>query len=33
LVLATSLDKEKLHPAQWVGVALALVALVLVSAG
>lgn len=33
LVLATSLDKEKLHPAQWVGVGLALVALVLVSAG
>jgi len=33
LVLATSLDKEKLHPAQWAGVALALVALVLVSAG
>jgi drug/metabolite transporter (DMT)-like permease len=33
LVLATSLDKEKLHPAQWVGVGLALIALVLVSAG
>ena len=33
LVLATSLDKEKLHPAQWVGVGLALSALVLVSAG
>jgi drug/metabolite transporter (DMT)-like permease len=33
LVLATSLDKEKLHPAQWVGVGLALAALVLVSAG
>ncbi len=33
LVLATSLDKEKLHPAQWVGVGLALVALVLVSSG
>ena len=33
LVLATSLDKEKLHPAQWAGVGLALVALVLVSAG
>lgn len=33
LVLATSLDKEKLHPAQWVGVGCALIALVLVSAG
>lgn len=33
LVLATSLDKEKLHRAQWVGVGLALIALVLVSAG
>ncbi|MFM7744449.1 MAG: EamA family transporter [Actinomycetota bacterium] len=33
LVLATSLDKEKLHPAQWVGVGLALIALVFVSAG
>lgn len=33
LALATSLDKEKLHSAQWVGVGLALVALVLVSAG
>ena len=33
LVLATSLDKEKLHPAQWMGVGLALSALVLVSAG
>jgi len=33
LVLATSLDKERLHPAQWVGVGMALTALVLVSAG
>ncbi|MEY2627466.1 MAG: hypothetical protein RJB08_1225 [Actinomycetota bacterium] len=33
LVLATSLDKEKLHAAQWVGVGCALIALVLVSAG
>ena len=33
LVLATTLDKEKLHPAQWAGVGAALIALVLVSAG
>jgi EamA domain-containing membrane protein RarD len=33
LLLATSLDKEHLHRAQWIGVGCAVMALVLVSAG
>jgi uncharacterized membrane protein len=33
LLLATSLDKEHLHTAQWIGVGCAVMALVLVSAG
>jgi drug/metabolite transporter (DMT)-like permease len=33
LALATTLDKEKVHTAQWVGIGCAVTALVLVSAG
>jgi len=33
LLLATSLDKEKLHKTQWVGIVFVVIALVLVSAG